>query len=90
MMFRFDEFADAARAEAAFQAAFPLGSPVKPALQALVDMGAQCSNAGPGRAACRYVEKTRILAGWCWHIAVESDSDNTIRRAAVTLSILGM
>src|SRR4051812_44097936 len=36
--FRFEAFADAASAQAAFEAVYPVGSPVEPALQALVDM----------------------------------------------------
>jgi hypothetical protein len=88
MTFRFEEFADAASARAAFEAAFPVGSPAEAALQVLVDMGAQCKTAGAGRVACRYVED-RPLAGWCWHVAVEAGADQAIVRTAVAQAMLG-
>jgi hypothetical protein len=88
--FRFHAFADAASAQAAFEAAYPPGSAVEPALQALVDMGAHCKAVGPTRFACRYVEAEKSPAGWCWQVALESDAQRTIRRSSVTVSILGM
>jgi hypothetical protein len=88
MTFRFEEFADAASARAAFEAAFAVGSPAEAALQALVDMGAQCKTAGTGRIACRYVEN-RSLAGWCWHVAIEAGTDKAILRLGVAQAMLG-
>ena len=73
MSFRFEDFADTASAHAAFEAAFPPGSPAEPALQALVEMGAQCRTVGPSSFACRYIEKDKVLAGFCWHLALDSD-----------------
>jgi hypothetical protein len=89
MTFRFEDFADAACARAAFEAAFPVGSPAEAALQALVDMGAQCKTAGAGRVACRYVEN-RPLAGWCWHVAIEAGGDKAILRVAMAQTMLGV
>jgi hypothetical protein len=88
--FRFQAFADAPAAQAAFEAAYPLGSPVEAALQALVDMGAHCKAVSPSRFACRYVEAQQALAGWCWHVALEGDAEKRIRRSSVGLSILGV
>lgn len=88
--FRFRAFADALSAQAAFEAAYPPGSAIEPALQALVDMGAHCKATGQDRFACRYVENERALAGWCWQVAVESDPQRAIRRVGVSLSILGV
>jgi len=87
--FRFQAFADAPAAQAAFEAAYPCGSPIDAALQALVDMGAHCKAVGPTRFACRYIESEHGLAGWCWHVALESDAEKTIRRVAVALAALG-
>lgn len=88
--FRFRAFADAPSAQAAFEAAYPPGSAAEPALQALVDLGALCKATGENRFACRYVENDRALAGWCWHVAIESDAQRAIRRVGVSLSILGV
>jgi len=88
--FRFQAFADAPSAQAAFEAAYPPGSAIEPALQALVDMGANCKTVGPSRFACRYVETEKALAGWCWHVALESDAERAIQRVAVSLSILAV
>jgi hypothetical protein len=90
MSFRFEEFADAPSARTAFEAAFPVGSPAEPALQALVAMGAQCKSAGPGKVACRYVERPDALAGWCWHLALEANSEKAILRVAIALAQLGV
>jgi len=87
--FRFEAFADAASAQAAFEAVYPPGSAIEPALQALVAMGAQCKNAGPERVACRYVEKPGDVAGWCWHVALER-RDASIERVRVNVAITGM
>jgi hypothetical protein len=87
--FRFEAFADAASAQAAFEAAYPSGSPIAPALQALVDMGAHCKAVSATRVACRYVEKQGILAGWCWHVALDANSDKVIQRVGVSLAMLG-
>ena len=90
MSFRFEDFADAPSAQAAFAARFPIGSPADPALQVLVDMGAQCKNIAPGRIACRYVERGTRLAGFAWHLVLDCDTDRTIKRAGVALALLGM
>jgi hypothetical protein len=87
--FRFQSFADAPAAQAAFEAAYPRGSPVQPALQALVDMGAHCRTVAPGRFACRFVETERALAGLCWHIGLESDGE-AIQRVGISMTILGV
>jgi hypothetical protein len=86
--FRFESYADAPSAQAAFVAAFPLGSPAERALQALVDMGAQCKSAGAGRVACRYTEN-RALAGWCWHVALEATAEKAIGGARIKLVMTG-
>ena len=88
--FRFQAFADAPSAQAAFEAAYPPGSPIEPALQVLVDMGAHCKALGQTRFACRYVETEKGLAGWCWHVALESDAQRAIQRIGVSLSILAV
>ena len=90
MSFRFEEFADAPSASAAFEAAFPAGSPAEPALQALVNLGAQCKSVGPGKVACRYVERPGALAGWCWHLALEANADKAIVRVRIALAQLGV
>jgi hypothetical protein len=87
--FRFEAFADAASAQAAFEAAFPPGSAIEPALQALVGMGAHCKSVGPGRVACRYVEQLSPLAGWCWHVAVERNA-NAVERVRIELAMTGI
>jgi hypothetical protein len=89
MSFRFEQFADAPSAQAAFEAAFPPGSPAEPALQALVDIGAQCKSAGAGRFACRYVETRDPLAGFAWHVVLDCTSDRTIKAAGIALATLG-
>ena len=88
--FGFEAFGDAVSAQAAFEADYPAGSPIEPALQALIDMGAHCRNVGPSRFACRYVESESALAGLCWHVALDSDKDKAIQRVGFALSILGM
>jgi hypothetical protein len=88
--FRFDAHADAASAKAAFEAAHPLGSPMDEVLQSLARLGATCKSAGPGRVACRYVEKQTVLAGWCWHLALERDAAGGLRSVRVSLAALGM
>lgn len=88
--FRFEAFADAPSAQAAFEALYPIGSSIEPAVQALVDMGAHCKAASPMIVAGRYVENEARLAGWCWHVALEGNSEKAIRRLAVSLSILGI
>ncbi|HWJ01695.1 MAG TPA: hypothetical protein VNU96_21975 [Burkholderiales bacterium] len=93
MGFRFEQFADAPAAQAAFEAAFPIGSPADPALQALVGMGAQCKSTGPGKVACRYVEHVEdpgALAGWCWHVAIDADSEKAIKGTRIALAILAI
>lgn len=89
MSFRFEEFADAASAQAAFEAAFPAGSPADRTLQALVDMGAQCRSAGAGRVACRYIEKFAALTGRCWHVGIEAAADKTVERTRIELVMMG-
>jgi len=87
---RFEGFADAASAQSAFEAIYPPGSPIEPAVQALVDMGAQCKAVGPMRVACRYVESERALAGWCWHVVLEGSNEKTLLRVGVALAALGI
>lgn len=88
--FRFEAFGDAARARAAFEAAYPPGSPIEPALQALIGMGAQCKTAGPSRVACRYVEKEQALAGWCWQVALERSQANTLEGVRIEVAMTGL
>ena len=88
--FRFQAFADAASAQAAFETLYPVGSPIEPALQALVAMGAHCRNLGPSRFACRYVETETALAGFCWHVALDSDKDKAIQRVGMALAMLAV
>lgn len=90
MSFRFEQFADAPSAQAAFEAAFPPGSAAEPVLQALVDMGAQCKSVGTGKVACRYVETRAPLAGFAWHVLVEATGDKAIRRVGIGLGMLGV
>jgi hypothetical protein len=87
--FRFESFADAASAQAAFEAIHAVGSPTAPALQALVDMGAQCRRIGPNRFACRYVETENALAGFCWQLALEFSVEKAIQRIAIECTLLG-
>lgn len=86
--FRFESFADAAAAQAVFEACYPEGSSIEPALQTLVDMGAQCKSVAPGRIACRYVEQEGALMGWCWHVALECNSEKAIQRVGVALAMI--
>jgi hypothetical protein len=88
MTLRFEEFADAPSAQTAFEAAFPPGSPAEPALQALVNLGAQCKSVGPGRVVCRYAEN-RALVGWWWHLAVEASAKKAIERVRIALAMTG-
>ncbi len=88
--FRFQAFADAASAQAAFEAVYPVGSPIEPALQALVNMGAHCRNVGPNRFACRYIESDTALAGFCWHVAIGCDSERAIQRVGIALAMLAV
>jgi len=88
--FRFSAFADAPSAQAAFEAAYPPGSSVEPALEALVNMGAHCRTLGPNRFVCRYVETEKAFAGFCWHVALECDSEKAIQRVGLSLALLGM
>jgi hypothetical protein len=90
MTFRFEQFVDGPSAQAAFAAEFPVRSPADAALQALVDMGAQCKTVGPGVVACRYVENDGALAGWCWHLALHAAADRNIRGIEVSLARLGI
>jgi hypothetical protein len=86
--FRFEAFADAAAAQAAFEALYALGSSIERALQALVGMGAQCKAVSPTRVACRYVEKEGGLARWCWHVALDCNSEKEIQRIRFALGVL--
>jgi hypothetical protein len=90
MSFLFEQFADAPSAQAAFEAAYPPGSPVEPALQALVNMGAHCRTVGPNRFACRYAENEKALAGFCWQVALDCNSEKAIQRVGVGLAILAL
>src|SRR6267378_2645807 len=81
--FRFEEFADAASAQAAFDAAYPLGSPIERALQALSAMGAQGRTVSPTRVACRYVENDVALAHRCWYISLACDKEKAIQRVNI-------
>jgi hypothetical protein len=88
--FRMEQFADAASAQAAFDAAFPAGSPAEPAVQALVDLGAQCKTVGAGKVVCRYVERPGELAGFCWHVVLEVGTERAIRNTAIAVSNLAV
>ena len=88
-MFRFEDFADPSAARAAFESAFPPGSPAEQALQALVDAGASCRTVGPAAFACRYVETRTVMAGFCWHIGLEADGEKRLRRVAIGLALTG-
>ena len=88
--FRFERFADAASARSAFEAVFPPGSPAEPALQALVDMGAQCKSMGAGKVACRYIERPGDLAGWCWHVLIAATDEKAIRSVGVAVTGLAL
>jgi hypothetical protein len=86
---RFEAYADAPSAQAAFEAMYPAGSPLEPAVQALVDLGAHCKALGPGRVACRYLENEHTLAGWCWHVALDAGAGKTIDRTRIRLTAIG-
>ncbi|HEY1287654.1 MAG TPA: hypothetical protein VGF58_04960 [Burkholderiales bacterium] len=88
-VFRFEAFADAASAQAAFDAAYPTGSPVEPVLQALVGMGAHCKAVAANRFACRYVESDKALTGFCWQVAIDADGQKAVRRVGIALALLG-
>ena len=88
--FRFSAFADAPSAQAAFEAAYPPGSSVEPALEALVNMGAHCRTLGPNRFVCRYVETEKAFAGFCWHVALERSNANALERVRIDLAMTGM
>ena len=88
--FRFEAFADAPSAQAQFDAAYPAGSAIEPALRALVAMGAQCKSVGATRFACRYVENGSALAGWCWYVVLEAGSERTLQGSAISLAALGL
>ena len=88
--FRFEAFADAAAAQAAFDAAYPPGSPISSVLQALVDMGGHCKAVGPTRFACRYLETNGVLAGWCWQLVLDTGSGETLQRARIAVALTGV
>lgn len=88
--FRFQAFADAPAARAAFDAAYPSGSPIEAALQALVDMGAHCKAVGPTRFACRYVEAEQALAGFCWQLVIDASNEGTLLGVRIRMTRLGM
>lgn len=89
-VFRFEAFADAPSAQAAFDAMHPAGSPIEPVVQALVVTGAQCKTVARTGIACRYVESERALAGWCWHVYLEASGDQKLKRARIALAALGI
>ena len=88
-VFRFEAYADAPSAQAAFAALYPPGSSLEAAVQALALMGAHCKSVGPAQIACRYIEDPHALAGWCWHLALERSATNAIERVRVGLAVLG-
>jgi len=88
--FRFEEFADAASAQAAFAAAYPVGSPIEPVLQALSAMGAQGKTLNPTTVACRYLEKHFSLANRCWYINLACDRDKEIQRVGFAVGIIAV
>jgi hypothetical protein len=88
--FRFEEFGDAASAQAAFEAAYPIGSPIERALQGLRAIGAQGRAMNPTTVACRYVEKDAVLVHHCWHISLACDQEKTIQRARLALGIVAI
>ena len=89
-VFRFEAFADAPSAQAAFEALYPPGSAIEAAVQALVATGAHCKAVSPMRIACRYVESEHALAGWCWHVVLEGSNEKTLQRVGVALAALGV
>lgn len=88
-VFRFEDFADAPSAQAAFEAIYPAGSPIEPAIQALVDLGAQCKTVARAGIACRYVEGS-ALAGWCWHVVLETSDEKALTGVRIALATLGV
>ena len=88
--FRFEAFADAPAAQAAFDSAFPAGSPLAPVLQALVDMGAHGKAVGSTRFVCRYLETNGTLAGWCWQVVLDAGSGETLQRARIGVALTGV
>jgi hypothetical protein len=103
--FRFEAFADAPAAQAAFDAAYPAGSPIGSVLQALVDMGAHCKALGPTRFVARYLEtngletnglqtnglQTKgVLAGWCWQLVLDAGSGESLQRARIGVTLIGI
>ena len=89
MSFRFQDFADAPSAQAAFEAAHPPGSPADAALQALIAMGAHCKSVGPDRFACRYIETENALTAFSWHVVVDC-REKVIQRVGVGVALLGL
>ena len=93
--FRFEAFADAPAAQAAFDAAYPPGTPISSVLQALVDMGGHCKAVGPTRFVCRYLEtngaQTKgILAGACWQLVLDTGAGETLQRARIAVALTGV
>jgi hypothetical protein len=88
--FRFEKFADAASAQMAFDAAFPVGSPIERALKALSDMGAQGRTVNPTAVACRYVENHVVLTHRCWSLSLVCNTHKVIQRTSVALGVVGM
>lgn len=87
--FQFEHFADAVSAQAAFTAAFPLGSSLQPVLQALADMGARCRAVSQTEIACCYVEHQSVLTNHSWYIAVQCSSDKTIQEVRIDWATTG-
>ena len=88
--FRFEAFADAASAQAAFEAAYPDGSPIEQALRALRAMGAEGKTLSPTTVACRYLEKQIPLVHRCWYITLACDRDKALRRVIVAMGIVAV
>ena len=89
MGFRFQDFADTPSAQAAFEAAYPPGSPAEAALQALVNMGAQCRSMGPNKFVCRYVEQNNSLVCFAWQVRIEATNEKTIDGVSLSLGLMG-
>jgi hypothetical protein len=87
--FWFNLFADSTAAQAAFEAAYPPGSPIASVLQMLVDRGAQCRTVGPAKVACRYLDEGTSLVCLSWHAVLESNSEGAVRRVSIGLAIVG-
>jgi hypothetical protein len=88
--FRFEGFADAVSARAAFEAAYAVGSPIELALKALMEMGAQCKAVNPTRVACRYVEAGSALAQRCWYLSLACDREKAIQRINIAVGITAL